>query len=55
MTHESEERAPEPRESDEALREAQTGKGYGEDEGEREAAVREGGDDEREAEDVEQP
>jgi hypothetical protein len=39
MTHESEERAPEPRESDETLREAQAGKGYGEDEGERDAAV----------------
>ena len=41
MTHESEERPPERQESDEALREAQTGKGYGEDEGEREPAVRE--------------
>jgi hypothetical protein len=44
MTQESEERGPEPRESDETLREAQTGKGYGEDEGEREAAVEDTGE-----------
>jgi hypothetical protein len=55
MTHQDDQPPSEPRETDETLREAQTGKGYGEDEGEREAAVREGGDDEREAEDVEQP
>lgn len=46
MTNESEERPPERHESDEALREAQTGKGYGEDEGEREpAAGNESGED----------
>ena len=39
MTHHSETHGDEPAATDEALREAQTGKGYGEDEGEREAAV----------------
>ena len=38
MSDEREQGAP-PRESDETLREAQTGKGYGEDEGERDPAV----------------
>jgi hypothetical protein len=55
MSHEDEERTSGPRETDETLRDAQTGKGYGEDEGEREAAVREEGGEERESESVEQP
>ena len=48
MTHHSETHEPEPANTDEALREAQTGKGYGEDEGEREAAVDEAGGEDRE-------
>jgi hypothetical protein len=44
VSDEREQGAPEPRESDETLREAQTGKGYGEDEGEREAAVEDTGE-----------
>ena len=44
MTHHSETHDHVSADTDEALREAQTGKGYGEDEGEREAAVGEDGE-----------
>ncbi len=43
MTHHSETHEHDPAETEDALREAQTGKGYGEDEGEREASVGEAG------------
>ncbi len=39
MTHHGDTPEHDPAETDDVLREAQTGKGYGEDEGEREAAV----------------
>ncbi len=43
MTHHSETHDEEPSSTDDALREAQTGKGYGEEEGERDASVGEAG------------
>ena len=43
MTHHSEAHERDPAGTDDALQEAQTGKGYGEDEYEREAAIDEAG------------
>ena len=52
MTHHSETHDHDPAETDDALREAQTGKGYGEDEGERDASVGEADGEDREPADA---
>ncbi len=52
MTHHTDMHDEDPGSTDDALREAQEGKGYGEDEGEREAAVDDAGGEDAESADA---